>query len=101
MLMKNSELLFFYSVVKKQREKSGYSCVAIKKRIDMINTTIIKEAVMFECRNEKEPNCKGIYRSRKGATIHAYCDNCGDKILIANLKNEQIDHDVKESKEKT
>lgn len=99
--MTNPELLFFYSVVKKQREKSGYLCVAIKKRIDMINATIIKEAVMFECRNEKEPNCPGTYRSRRGKDLHAYCDVCRHEILISDLKKEQIDHDIKESKEKT
>ena len=56
---------------------------------------------MFECRNKKEPKCKGIYRSKIYEMIYAFCDNCGHKIFISDLKQEQIDHNIKENKEKS
>ena len=53
---------------------------------------------MFECRNPKKPDCKGHYRSIMDTLNHARCDRCGHIININNLKEEQIDHDIKENK---
>jgi len=54
---------------------------------------------MHECRNEKKPDCKGNYRSVWNTTGRVRCDKCGHQVNVIDLKEEQIDHDIKELKE--
>lgn len=88
--MKTSELLNFYTLIKKKRQMDGFQCVAMKKRIDMLNAKMIKKTVKVKCRNIIEPNCPGTYKSKYGEKNHVYlyCDICGHAILIYELKNE-------------
>lgn len=56
---------------------------------------------MFECRNDKEPNCKGKYRTKhdEKTPVFVYCEFCEHRISIRELQDEQIDHDIKNVKE--
>jgi len=54
---------------------------------------------MFDCRKK---DCNGKYRVKAYADPPkiAFCDKCNHQITLSDLRDEQIDHDIKEMKEK-
>lgn len=56
MKLSKTELLFIYSIIKKKMESQGRSCEGIKKRIALLNTEIMKEAIVKSNRYKKGGN---------------------------------------------